>query len=121
VFTELDRRTLESFSEPPLADVGRYEITRDPRDRWAYKTPSLRNVELTGPYMHDGSLPTLEAVVDFYNAGGIDNPEKSALLTRLDLGDDERAALVAFLKTLTGSGIERLVAEARRPPPGGPS
>jgi cytochrome c peroxidase len=121
IFAELDRRTVESFSEPPASDVGRYEITRDPRDRWAYKTPSLRNVALTAPYMHDGSLPTLETVIEFYDGGGIDNPAKSPLLSRLGLTAEERSALVAFLKTLTGSGIERLVSEARRPPPGGPS
>ena len=59
VYTEIDRRTLATFSGPPAKDVGRYEITLDPRDRWAYKTPSLRNVALTAPYMHDGSLATL--------------------------------------------------------------
>lgn len=113
VYAELDRRTIESFSEPPAKDVGRYEITLDPKDRWAYKTPSLRNVALTAPYMHDGSLPSLEAVVEFYDRGGVDNPEKSALIAPLRLTADERAALVAFLRTLTGSGVAALVADAR--------
>jgi cytochrome c peroxidase len=121
VFTELDRRAVETFSEPPSADVGRYEITLDPNDRWAYKTPSLRNVALTAPYMHDGSLPTLEAVVDFYNGGGIDNPDKSPLLSALHLAPDERTALVAFLRALTGGGVDGLVSAARRSPPGRPS
>ena len=115
---ELDRQTVESFAELPAKDAGRYEIPRDPKDRWAYKTPSLRNVALTAPYMHDGSLPTLEAVIDFYDRGGIDNPGKSALLAPLGLSAQERAALVAFLKSLTGSGIEALVAEARETPIG---
>jgi len=115
---ELDRRTIESFSEAPAKDVGRYEITLDPKDRWAYRTPSLRNVELTAPYMHDGSLPSLEAVVEFYDRGGIDNPEKSPRIAPLGLSAEERAALVAFLKTLSGSGIEALVAEARATPIG---
>jgi cytochrome c peroxidase len=117
VYAELDRRTVESFSEPPAKDVGRYEITLDPKDRWAYKTPSLRNVALTAPYMHDGSLPNLEAVVDFYDRGGIDNPEKSALVVPLGLSAAERAALVAFLRTLTGSAVAALAADARRAAP----
>jgi cytochrome c peroxidase len=118
VHTELDRRSIEVFSEPPPKDVGRYEITLDPADRWAYKTPSLRNVALTAPYMHDGSLPTLEAVVAFYDGGGIDNPGKSTLLYSLGLSEAERAALVAFLRSLTGSSVEALVAEARKLPVG---
>ena len=113
VHAELDRRTVESFSEPPTKDVGRYEITLDPRERWAYKTPSLRNVALTAPYMHDGSLQSLEAVVEFYDRGGIDNPEKSALIAPLGLTVPERAALVAFLRTLTGSTVATLAADAR--------
>jgi len=113
VYTELDRRTIASFSEPPANDVGRYEITLDPKDRWAYKTPSLRNVALTAPYMHDGSLPSLEAVVGFYDRGGIDNPEKSALIAPLGLTASERAALVAFLRALTGSAVAALAADAR--------
>jgi len=115
---ELERKTVESFSEAPAKDVGRYEITLDPRDRWAYKTPSLRNVALTAPYMHDGSLATLEAVIEFYDRGGIDNPGKSALLAPLGLSARERADLVAFLQSLTGRGIEALVAAARSTPPG---
>ncbi len=118
VFAELDRRTLETFSEPPAKDVGRYEITLDPRDRWAYKTPTLRNVALTAPYMHDGSLSTLEAVIEFYDGGGVDNPEKSPLITRLGLDAEERAALGAFLRALTGSNVRALVEEARRAPAG---
>ena len=53
-----------------LRDDGRFEVTRQPRDRWAYKTPSLRNVALTAPYMHDGSLATLSEVIEFYDRGG---------------------------------------------------
>jgi len=116
VYAELDRQVIETFAEAPAQDVGRYEITLDPRDRWAYRTPSLRNVELTAPYMHDGSLPSLEAVIEFYDRGGIDNPEKSARIAPLSLSGEERAALVAFLKTLTGNGIEALVAQARATP-----
>jgi len=118
VATELDRRTVESFSEPPLKDVGRYEITLDPRDRWAYKTPSLRNVALTAPYMHDGSLATLEAVIEFYDRGGIDNPGKSPLIAPLGLTDAEKAELAAFLRALTGRGAKALLAREGRTPIG---
>jgi len=114
-YAEIDRATLEAFSEPALPDLGRYEVTLDPRDRWAYKTPSLRNVALTAPYMHDGSLATLEDVIAFYDRGGVDNPEKSPLLTPLALGPDEHAALAAFLRTLTGSTVQSLAENARRP------
>jgi cytochrome c peroxidase len=118
VYAELDRRTVESFSEPSATDVGRYEITLDPRDRWAYKTPSLRNVALTAPYMHDGSLATLEAVIEFYDRGGIDNPGKSPLIAPLALNAEERSALAAFLRALTSSAIPALVEEARATPVG---
>jgi cytochrome c peroxidase len=112
LFADLDRRAIESFAEPPAADLGRYEITRDPKDRWAYKTPSLRNVALTAPYMHDGSLPTLEAVIAFYDRGGIDNPDKSGLVAPLGLTAEERAALAAFLRALTGSTVPALIADS---------
>ena len=65
-----------------------------------FKTPSLRGVGLTAPYMHDGSLKTLEDVVEFYNRGGTRNPHVDAALQPLDLTKEELADLVAFLKTL---------------------
>lgn len=112
VFVDVDSKHLRSFEQPP-PDVGRYEVTLDPKDRWAYKTPMLRNVAITGPYMHDGSLRTLEEVVDFYDKGGIDNPDKSPLLSPLRLSAEEKASLVAFMKTLTGDNIEQLTRDAR--------
>ncbi|HSJ48781.1 MAG TPA: cytochrome c peroxidase, partial [Gammaproteobacteria bacterium] len=112
VFVEVEGSLLSAF-EPPQPDVGRYEVTTDLQDRWAYKTPMLRNVALTAPYMHDGSLPTLEAVVAFYDQGGIDNDNRSPLLAPLGLDAAEKAALVAFLKTLTGDNAEALARDAR--------
>jgi len=112
VFVDVDSKHLRSFEQPP-PDVGRYEVTLDPKDRWAYKTPMLRNVAITGPYMHDGSLRTLEEVVDFYDKGGIDNPDKSPLLSPLRLSAEEKAGLVAFMKTLTGDNVEQLTRDAR--------
>lgn len=87
---------------PPGNDLGRQEVTGDPADREAFKTPTLRNVSLTGPYMHDGSLSTLEEVVDYYNGGGGASETKSELIFELQLGDEESADLVAFLNALTG-------------------
>jgi len=115
IFVQVMGTLLKSF-EPPQPDVGRYEVTIDPKDRWAYKTPMLRNVAVTKPYMHDGSLATLEDVVEFYDKGGINNEIKSPLLVPLDLDAQEKAALVAFLKTLTGDNIEALARDARLAP-----
>lgn len=83
------------------ADSGRTRVTLDPADRGKFKTPSLRNVELTGPYMHDGSLATLEQVVAHYNSGGSNHPAKAAQLVPLNLTNEEQQDLVNFLKSLT--------------------
>jgi cytochrome c peroxidase len=96
--------------------MGRFEVTRRAADRWAYRTPSLRNIALTGPYMHDGSLATLEAVVDYYEQGGIDNPGKDALLKPLQLSARDKRNLVAFLRTLTGDNPALLARAARGEP-----
>lgn len=82
------------------ADLGRMDITQNPAHLRAFRTPSLRNVAITPPYMHDGSLATLEDVIDFYNRG-------TAHLPPLGLALDEKAALGAFLRSLTGSSRER--------------
>jgi len=83
-----------------MSDVGRFEITRDPEDLGAFKTPMLRNVSKTAPYMHDGSLATLEDVVNFYNQGGTRNPHQSSGIKPLYLTEDEKTALVSFLRAL---------------------
>ncbi|MGB4812850.1 MAG: cytochrome c peroxidase [Methylophilaceae bacterium] len=113
VEVEVAQDQLDSATEKPQNDVGRFEITEDPKDRWAYKTPTLRNIALTAPYMHDGSLATLEDVVDFYNKGGEDNPLKDTMLKPLGLSETEKYALVAFLKALTSYNIKQLEIEAR--------
>lgn len=115
-FVDVEDRALDSF-ERPLADVGRYEVTLDPADSWAYRTPVLRNVALTGPYMHDGSIATLEEVVEFYDRGGIDNPQKDPLLKPLGLSPTEKQSLAAFLRSLTGDNVQKLAAEARAAQP----
>ncbi len=114
----LDRRLVESVGEAPQSDLGRYEVTADPADLWRIKTPSLRNVALTAPYMHDGSLRTLEAVVRFYDRGGHRHPGLDPLIRPLGLSDGEARALVAFLRGLTASNTGALVADARSAPVG---
>lgn len=82
------------------ADVGRYEQTRNPSEWGAFRTPSLRNSVRTPPYMHDGSIATLEEVVEFYSTGGQPNAYLSPAIRPLFLTGGEKAALVAFLRAL---------------------
>jgi cytochrome c peroxidase len=84
-------------------DPGRFAITHDPRDRFAFKTPSLRNVARLAPYMHDGALPTLAAVIEFYDRGGGQSPDQDARIHPLHLSAGEKADLLAFLEALTGT------------------
>ncbi len=112
-----DRQAYDT-ADPP--DLGRWDISQDPRDRFAFRTPGLRNVARTAPYMHDGSLPTLTAVVDFYAAGGGAVPDRSPLLQPLALDASERQALVAFLRALDSAALPALVQQARRALPTGP-
>lgn len=83
-------------------DSGRAGVTRQPQDVGAFRTPTLREVARTAPYMHDGSLATLEDVVEFYDRGGHANPYLDPLIRPLDLTAAEKHALVAFLRALTG-------------------
>ncbi len=86
-----------------LADEGRYAVTKNEADRGTFKTPSLRNISLTGPYMHDGSLKTLKDVIDFYIGGGNSNAHLDKNIRVLDfLSGQERADLQAFLESLSG-------------------
>lgn len=82
-------------------DEGRMKLTYLESDRSLFKIPSLRNVELTSPYMHDGSLSTLEEVIDHYNSGGEAHSNKSKKVGALNLNQNEKDDLLAFLKTLT--------------------
>ncbi len=89
-------------------DEGRYVVTHDERDHAAFKTPTLRDIALTAPYMHDGSLATLEDVVEFYSKGGNRNPNLDPRMRSLNLSSDEQRQLVAFLKALSGRVTEGL-------------
>ena len=90
---------------PLKEDLGRYNVTKAEKDKAAFKTPTLRSIVETAPYMHDGALKTLEEVVDFLNVGGGANPNLSTLVNPLNLTSEEKADLVAFLKALTGEPI----------------
>lgn len=105
--------------EFPYVDLGVGGVTGNPADNGKFKVPSLRNIGLTAPYMHDGRFATLEEVVEFYNSGVVDNPNLSPPLRnppgppgspppgprRLNLTQQQKDALVAFLRTLTDLNI----------------
>ena len=114
----IDSDVVAEASEPEPNDLGYYEITGNPDDRWKYKTPTLRNISLTAPYMHNGSLGTLKQVIEFYNQGGVKNELLDPLIQPLKLEKEETGALIAFLNALTGSNVDELIADAFAQPVG---
>jgi cytochrome c peroxidase len=88
-------------------DLGRYMVTKRDHEKGAFKTPTLRDIENTAPYMHDGSLKSLEEVVEHYNKGGIKNPWLDERMKPLNLSDQEKRDLVAFMKALSGEGWQQ--------------
>jgi len=123
-----------SYPEP---NTGIYEMTHDPKDVGKFKPPTLRNIAVTAPYMHDGSVASLEDAIDHYAAGGRtvatgphqgvghDNPNKSDAIRGFPITAEQRADLVAFLQSLTDQELLRdprfgnpwptRTSEARRP------
>ena len=101
------------LSNAKTSSLGRYAVTRDLTDIGAFKTPTLRNIDLTAPYLHDGSVETLEEVVQFYNNGGRleeTDPVPELLsggIRPLNLTEEQQADLVEFLKALTSPGFFR--------------
>ena len=97
----------------PSANMGVYDVTKKPEDVGKFKAPTLRNIAITAPYMHDGSIATLEEAIDHYAAGGRtiadgpyrgigrDNPNKSPIIRGFSISTDQKSDLIAFLKTLT--------------------
>ncbi len=102
-----------SFEIPKANDLGRYEATGRSEDRWLYRVPTLRNVALTAPYMHDGSFPDLDSVIQWYNRGGERHPGLDARIRPLELSARQISDLLAFLTSLTGSNIATLEVDAR--------
>ena len=88
-------------SSETYPDSGRQRITLASDDRGRFQVPSLRNIEFTAPYMHDGSIPTLDSVVGHYNRGGLNFPGKSPVVRPLNLTAQERSDLVEFMKSLS--------------------
>lgn len=86
-------------------DPGRYRVTRRPPDRRAFRTPSLRNVALTAPYMHDGSIATLDEVIEFYAEGGHRDDALDPQMLPIELSESDRSDLLAFLRALTDAGL----------------
>lgn len=113
VVIPVDREVIRSVGNDRIPDLGRFEVTLDPEDKWKFKTPSLRNVAVTSPYMHDGSLRTLEDVILFYNRGGRPHRGIDPLIRPLGLSPREIEALIAFLQSLTSDDLPELVADAR--------
>lgn len=102
-------------TDKPEPDVGRFAVTKDPKDWGAFKTPTLREIAHTAPYMHDGSLKTLKEVVDLYDKGGIPNQNLDHRMKSLKLTDTEKQDLIAFLQALSGEGWQHVTAPEKFP------
>ena len=85
--------------------MGLYSVTHNKQDMGKFRAPTLRNIALTAPYMHDGSIATLDEVIEFYARGGnlaeSPNPYRSPFIKGFTISEEEKAALVAFLRSLT--------------------
>ena len=95
-----------AYRDGQWQDEGRFAVSGQDRDLGAFKTPTLREVHRTAPYMHDGSLETLERVIDFYDRGGRANPHLDSVVRPIGLEPVEKQALVAFLRVLSGQITE---------------
>ena len=100
------RNTGVAFANGVLRDSGRAAVTGRQEDLGAFKVPTLREVARTAPYMHDGSLATLEDVIAFYDRGGNPSVLQDTTIRPLGLSRADKAALLAFLKTLSGMVVE---------------
>ena len=103
-FTDEKFHNLGIGFDKDTVDTGRFHVTKDPKDMGAFKTPGLREISRTAPYMHDGRFPTPMDVVNFYNQGGIKNPFQDPLIIPLELTENEKRDLVEFLRNLNGEG-----------------
>lgn len=104
-FDFTDRNFHNTGMDTVFLDPGRAGVTGAPEDSGRFKTPSLRNVALSPPYMHDGRFSTLKAVIDHYNTGGRPSPRRDPLMRPLGLDESEVADLAAFLEALTDSAF----------------
>ena len=119
VFAELPRAAIDAVTQQKLPnDLGLYRITESPGDRWKFRTQTLRNISLTAPYMHNGRFDTLREVIDFYDRGGVPNELLSPLIRPLGLTERDKRDLEALLRSLTGSNVADIVADAFAAPIG---
>lgn len=95
--------------EKAASELGRYSVTKEPKDIGAFKTSGLREITSTAPYMHDGSEPTLESVIEFYNKGGVPNPNIDGGIRPLNLSKEEKKDLVEFMKALSSDDLPELI------------
>jgi cytochrome c peroxidase len=114
-FTDEKFHNLGIGFDRDTVDTGRFNVTKDPKDMGAFKTPSLREIPRTAPYMHDGRFANLTDVVNFYNQGGIKNPFQDSLIIPLELTDAEKRDLVDFLGNLSGEGWENITPPSEFP------
>ena len=114
-FTTNEYHNLGVGMDKATPDEGRFVVTKKPADWGAFKTPTLRDVARTAPYMHDGSLKTLDDVVEFYDKGGTPNKNLDEKLKPLHLSKDEKHALVEFMNALNGEGWQQMIAPAALP------
>jgi cytochrome c peroxidase len=103
-FTSNSYHNIGVGADRPNPDPGRFAVTKDPRDWGAFKTPTLREIAATAPYMHDGSLKTLDEVVEFYDKGGVWNKNLDPDIKPLKLTREQKSDLVEFLRALSGEG-----------------
>ena len=120
-FDELARRAQNApedlevlASDPGFSELGRFTVTREPRHIGAFKSPQLRNVALTPPYMHDGSEATLLDVIEFYDRGGNPNPFLDGGMRPLQLNEREKLDLVALLEAMNSDDLDRFADLAER-------
>jgi len=107
-FTDGSYENIGIGMDKPNPDLGRYLVTKNEEHKGAFKTPTLREIEHTAPYMHDGTLKTLEEVVEHYDKGGIPNANLSKQMKKLNLTPQDKADLVTFLKALSGEGWQQI-------------
>ncbi|TXS92894.1 c-type cytochrome [Parahaliea maris] len=111
--------TFHDVGLPAPEDTGRYRFSREPGDRFAFKTPGLRNLASRAPYMHNGSMNTLDAVIRHYNGNWLQRPTLSPLLRDPHLSEDDITALLSFLDSLNSDGGTQVPDTATHTPQGG--
>lgn len=106
VFSDMDFHNIGVGQDKKPPDLGRFEVSKEDRGRGAYRTPTLRNLRFTAPYMHDGSIKTLEEVIDFYDRGGVENEWLDPDIQPLFLTAPEKRQLLAFMAALNADPLE---------------